>query len=749
MACFVTHPKLLQSVSIVLPDQTRRMVLGGGLALLYALSAGWCYSTSGQLYEEGLKKAKAVEWEHYVNGTDPKDVPLQPPLPSPLSPSTWAGVALFCAASLHALFHLMCYWKVWFEAAAVYRPAPAVGAGCWAQVTPQRHRGKAALVPLVRSKRTQRLCFEFQRQTYEYLAPEELLADGAAAGELRGGAAAAARGGVRLIRCPVDRPLPEYLGAAGIADAEEEAALLEHFGPNQLSIPTPTFLKCYKQQLLTPLVIFQLFVALLWLMDDYWQYTAFQILTVLMLESVSVFQRLKTLKTLNGMSTKPFFVKVYRRGRWAEKSTRDLLPGDLIQLSVITWTEERWRASRPPAAPAPTAAEVAMARAAGMASAVNVVPCDCVVIRGNAVVNEATLTGESIPQMKDALPSAARPLVLEGEDRMHALFSGSTLISATNRSDNRAASASNVQPPDDGCLCYVLRTGFNSSQGELIQMIEFSVDKVSADSKEIMWALLILVCFALTAAGYVLKKGMDKGDKTTSELLLKCVIIITSVVPRQLPLQMAMAVNQALMALMKSGVYCSEPYRVPFGGKITHCLFDKTGTLTTDTLVPVAVVPAAGEHASEQMAVHQASPEAAMVLSACQSLVSLEGVGLVGDPIEVAALRGVGWRFDADSETAEPGNWEAHEKVIASLEKDLAGSSPAAGKQAELDSARLRLAQAQQRTRESPVQAVQIIHRFHFGSEVSVCCGAASVLLSAEAPFLTRRFAFARASCSA
>ena len=102
----------------------------------------------------------------------------------------------------------------------------------------------------------------------------------------------------------------------------------------------------------------------------------------------------------------------------------------------------------------------------------------------------------------------------------------------------------------------------------------------------------LLLCFALVAAGYVLREGLRKGDRTTHELLLKCVIIITSVVPRQLPMQMAMAVNTALMALMKAGIFCTEPYRVPFAGKITHCLFDKTGTITTDQLVPVGIVNA-------------------------------------------------------------------------------------------------------------------------------------------------------------
>ena len=50
-------------------------------------------------------------------------------------------------------------------------------------------------------------------------------------------------------------------------------------------------------------------------------------------------------------------------------------------------------------------------------------------------------------------------------------------------------------------------------------------------------ALFILLVFALIASAYVFKKGLDKGDRTTHELLLKCVIIVTSVVPRHLPMQ--------------------------------------------------------------------------------------------------------------------------------------------------------------------------------------------------------------------
>ena len=83
-------------------------------------------------------------------------------------------------------------------------------------------------------------------------------------------------------------------------------------------------------------------------------------------------------------------------------------------------------------------------------------------------------------------------------------------------------------------------------------------------------------------------------------------------------------------------------------------------------------------------AVDQAREETAMVLAACHSLVvvqdddtptpppiagvmlpgettptsSVSGPTLVGDPIELAAMKSVGWRWDATTSTAFPGNFE-------------------------------------------------------------------------------------------
>jgi cation-transporting ATPase 13A1 len=295
--------------------------------------------------------------------------------------------------------------------------------------------------------------------------------------------------------------------------------------------------------------------------------------------------------------------------------------------------------------------------------------------------------GESVPQMKEALivddGNRDAALDITGVHRVNMLWGGTRILQQTSdeaekallvskdahvaQSDEARAVAPRGVPagsPDAGCVAMVLRTGFNSSQGIMVRMIEFSSDNVSGNTKEAALLVLFLLCFAVAASAYVLKRGME-DERDSFSLLLHCILIITSVIPPELNMQMALAVNTSLLTLIKQHIFCTEPYRIPLAGKTSICLFDKTGTITTDELVASGVVNVqrAGAGSSEPEhtgpAAHPEEPITAtnvmnsIILAGCHSLVEVDKE-TTGDPLEMAAIKSIKWTFDAATRIATP-----------------------------------------------------------------------------------------------
>ena len=117
-------------------------------------------------------------------------------------------------------------------------------------------------------------------------------------------------------------------------------------------------------------------------------------------------------------------------------------------------------------------------------------------------------------------------------------------------------------------------------------------------------------------------------------------------------MELSLAVNNSLLKLHHLGIYCTEPFRIPYAGKLRICCFDKTGTLTSDEMTVLGVAAAApaeggGGVDSALVSAADAPEETSLVLAGCQQLVVVDGE-LLGDPMERAALQAAGWLFAAE-----------------------------------------------------------------------------------------------------
>jgi cation-transporting ATPase 13A1 len=517
-------------------------------------------------------------------------------------------------------------------------------------------------------------------------------------------------------------PVSVYSGWNGWSRPSQLTTAKKKWGLNTLTLPSPLFSTLFLQHASAPFFVFQIFCVMLWMLDEYWYYSLFTLATLTGMEALLVFQRITQTNNLRKCRPLPAPLHVFRQGKWSISGVKadELVPGDIISISAVA---AEAAPSLPPTAPVPGLGGRLGLPAAAPPPTTAVIPADCIILRGSVVANEAMLTGESTPMLKEALVveegKGSTPFdafFSEGSSFSHArhvVYAGTSVIQASetvfeqDASDGPSMGHDIPLPPDDGAICVVVRTGFDTSQGALMRTISHASERVTVGSWEAFAFILILLVFAVSASYYVLVNGWNDPEKNKYKLVLHCIMIITSVVPPELPIELSLAVNASLATLARRGIFCIEPFRIVYGGLVDTACFDKTGTLTADefSVTGIVTLPLSGSsgapsssHASPQLlnGSDAALPvDTVLVIAGCHSLMALhqtivkplepaqmalpvdrrpkpvteKGIKVVGDPMECTALQSIGWTLQEaaskDSSSSTSGNGKVgHGNVV-------------------------------------------------------------------------------------
>ncbi|XP_053650214.1 polyamine-transporting ATPase 13A3 isoform X7 [Cherax quadricarinatus] len=408
----------------------------------------------------------------------------------------------------------------------------------------------------------------------------------------------------RLYGYDVNTPISSLLNDFRGFTVREQMHRQKLYGLNVISVEVKSYGYLLVTEILNPFYVFQIASITLWSFDNYYLYATCIFIVSCLSVIISLLETRKQSQSLHDMveASNTNIASVLRATPQGpdkvEIGTRELVPGDVLVIPRAGCT----------------------------------MPCDAVLISGNAIVNESMLTGESVPVTKIPVTVSEENEIYSPEKhKRHTLFCGTSVI------QTRYYGSAQVR-------AVVVQTGFSTAKGELVRSILYPRPLDFKFYKDAMKFIIFLFCIASIGMSYSVYIYIlhEEGFLVT---LIRTLDIVTIVVPPALPAAMTVGTYYAQSRLKKQGIFCISPPRINVAGKTKLVCFDKTGTLTEDGLEVWGVVEVKdnlmGTPVMNVSSIHYTSHLIA-AMATCHSLTFLNG-NLTGDPLDVKMFEATEW----------------------------------------------------------------------------------------------------------
>ncbi|RCH91984.1 hypothetical protein CU097_010719 [Rhizopus azygosporus] len=389
----------------------------------------------------------------------------------------------------------------------------------------------------------------------------------------------------------------------------------EMVGPNFIEVYVPNIPMAILREFSSFFYIYQFTALWLFYYFAYWQVGIADTAVILISAMVKVIVRLKSELRIKKMAEFTDEVKILRDGQWMHASTSALVPGDVFEVSE------------------------------GKTAA-----CDAVILSGNIVADESSLTGEPLPIRKFPLrkddPTTYDKM---GAGKTSTIYAGTT-ISQAQRTE-----------PDKPVMALVTGTGTATDKGELVKKILFPTRVSFIFDEQIKVVFLILLCCGLVCLGLAIWL-YTKGTSAWFYAMFAICQLVSPLLPA------ALVVGQSVAAgrLRKKQIFCVDLPRILMAGKVQIFCFDKTGTLTKEGLEFYGAKPIKDVNNIVKQRQDGVKPEFDRHIAKVQDIPRLMQIGLaschavtilngqfIGNPVDIEMFRSSKWKLSDEPENED------------------------------------------------------------------------------------------------
>lgn len=261
-------------------------------------------------------------------------------------------------------------------------------------------------------------------------------------------------------------------GEAGLSE-ERRAALLSEVGPNRIAFDVDPLGVALRKEFFSYFYLYQFQLYVVWLWFSY-MFVALALISVVLLAGLANVAIARTnQRKIAALTRAATRCRVLVGDEWLMVPSSDLVPGDVVQVRGGDW----------------------------------VLPADLLLLSGGAVVNESSLTGESMPVRKLPADLAGGAGSTEYTPRLHAKH---TLCAGTN-----VLQVTGMGARGGDVLALVTATGIDTGKGELIASILYPQPIMYKYDEELPVVVGLLISFALACFVAAVELMLHNGSSNT------------------------------------------------------------------------------------------------------------------------------------------------------------------------------------------------------------------------------------------